>query len=248
MKSANILLFSMCVLFPGTVCLADIHINLSSPSASILESDGLTRAPATWLVQLIYAGEDDVTSPYDPANPLIPRDDDRVLRTQRLNVLGGEAGIAGRIEGGELLVFTDARMVGHRVYTRVFNVNYVGLPDAGTPSGTPTLFGQSALSAVMQVATVSPSSILKYSPVIMIDHSTAPPQSVGIDLSVTAAGDASGVSCPLVTGFYYYLETSQDLRAGSWTTLTGPIKGTGPNTIPIPEGLPAPSYLRVRTE
>lgn len=248
MKSAHFLLLSLSLASIATSGLADIQINLTSTTGSIRQSDGVAFAPATWMAQLIYAGADDIKSPYDPANPLVPRDDDRVLRSQRLNVLGGEAGIAGRIDGGQLLVFTDNTMAGHRVYTRVFNVNYVGLPNAGVPSGTPTLFGESALSAPMQIATVSPTSILKHSPVITVDHSTAPPEAVDIDLGVDVDGNATDITCPLLSGFYYFLETTQDLRNGPWTTLAGPIKGVGPHSIPIPDGLPAPSYLRVRTE
>ena len=248
MKSAYVLLLSLSLAFTSKTGLADIQINFTSAKDTILQANGTTPAPATWMAQLIYAGADDVKSPYDPANPLVPRDDDRVLRSQRLNVLGGDAGVAGRIDGGQLLVYTDNTMAGHRVYTRVFNVNYVGLPNAGVPSGTPTLFGESALSAAMQIATVSPSSILKHSPVITVDHSTAPPEAVDIDLGVDVDGNASEITCSLLSGFYYHLETTQDLRSGLWTTLAGPIKGVGPNSIPIPEGLPAPSYLRVRTE
>ena len=171
-----------------------------------------------------------------------------MFRSQRLNVLGGDAGIAGRIDGGELLIFPDNAMAGHRVYTRVFNVNYVGLPNAGTPSCAPTLLGESVLSAAMQIATVSPSSILKHSPAITVDHSTAPPDAVDIGFGIDVDGNVSEITCPLLSGFYYFLETTQDIRNGPWTTLAGPIKGVGPNSIPIPHGLPAPSYLRVRTE
>ncbi|MFO1530615.1 MAG: hypothetical protein U1F77_13000 [Kiritimatiellia bacterium] len=236
------------VLLPPVNLHAEVQMLWSSPTGSIRQAGGVDYAPATWMAQLIYAGADDVKAPLNPASPFVPGGDDRVLRTQRLNVRGtnGE-GIPGRIVAGETLIFADNSMAGHRVYTRVFNVDYAGLPDQGTPVGEPALYGDCPLSLPMKIATVNPDTILDHVPVVTVDRSTAQPVPVPIFVNGTEPVPSS-VSCTLAGGFRYYLETTRNLVDGPWTEISGPHTGTGPVSLSIPAGLPSPSYLRVRTE
>ena len=249
MKRLAVLLTLSAPFLPPQASLhAEIQVLWSSPSGSIRQAGGVDAAPATWMAQLIYAGADDVKAPLNPASPFVPGGDDRVLRTQRLNVRGtnGE-GVPGRIVAGETLIFADNGMAGHRVYTRVFNVDYAGLPDQGTPSGAPTLYGDCPLSVPMKIAGVNPDTILDHVPYVTVDRSTAQPVPVPIAVNGTEPAPTS-VSCTLAGGFRYYLETTQNLVDGPWTEISGPHTGTGPVSLSIPAGLPSPSSLRVRTE
>lgn len=119
----------------GLPCLAAVSVNWLTPSNSIMQSDGTTPAPQSWMVQLIWS-PDNAISGIDTANPFVPTDNERIFAEG--DMFTTAPGVAGRITVGKVSQ-TDDFATGF-VYTRVFNVDYNG----GSPS-TPTLYGNSSI-------------------------------------------------------------------------------------------------------
>jgi hypothetical protein len=225
---------------------ADVRVNWASAANAIRQASG-TNAPGTWMAQLVYAGADDQIAPLNPAAPYTPGGDDVVLLSQRLNTALTPP--AGRIFTDQNLLFPGNAMVGHRVYTRVFNVDYGSTPNGGNPATLPTLYGDSLLSNPFVVLVqTDPTTVLAHTPVVQVNQtvpSLTPPGTVTIG---TFPDASRRVSFTGGSGTQYYLETRTSLTSGTWSTAAGPVSGSGPLQLVIPANSPSPSYFRVRAE
>jgi len=126
------LLLAQIFLSSSIFCNAAININWAQ-GVVILQEDGVTAAPATWLAQLIWAPSS-TPSPLDISNPLVPTGPDALLYSQPLNSVSAAGFLLG--EGGSQSSAADSRAGGF-VYTRVFNIDFGS-------GNIPTHFAQSS--------------------------------------------------------------------------------------------------------
>ena len=119
----------VCLVFCSMGAYANISINWTwdlAASAYVKEYDGITDLPQGSLVQLIYS-PDNVISPLDDANPLVPGGGETLLDSRATGGFGYDGtwdlgvhqyGVAGQYHSGY-------------VYERVFQVPFANTPVAG---------------------------------------------------------------------------------------------------------------------
>jgi hypothetical protein len=112
---------------------ANININWNHFGGTILQGDGATGAPSTWLAQLIWSPTS-TPSAVDVSNPLVPSGPDAVLYSQPLNEVGAPGFLLGELLSQSS---ADSSRAGGFIYTRVFNIDFGS-------AAIPTYYGQSS--------------------------------------------------------------------------------------------------------